>query len=193
MKKIKIISAAIAFAAIIAACNDAGNTTTGSEDTTANRTGNDTATTNTGTVAEKDAQFLMDAAASNMAEIKMGQLAQQKGNMQDVKDIGKMLETDHSAALADIRRLASARSVNLPAEENADAKEHHNDLSAKTGRDFDKDWCEHMIDAHEKSIAKFEDAQNNATDGEVKTWAANTLPKLRTHLDRLRECRNKLK
>ncbi|HYF30337.1 MAG TPA: DUF4142 domain-containing protein [Chitinophagaceae bacterium] len=195
MKNLRNILAGAAIVLAIGACNDSG-TGTGSDDTTANANRTDTGTTVGGTntaVAEKDAQFLMDAAASNMAEIKMGQLAQQKGNAQEVKDIGKMLETDHSAALSDIRNFASARSITLPAEEKPEQKDHYNTLNGKTGKEFDKDWCGHMIEAHEKGIAKFEDAQNNAADAEIKTWAANTLPKLRTHLDRLKECQNKLK
>ena len=28
----------------------------------------------------------------------------------------------------------------------------HNKLNAKTGKEFDKDWCEHMVDMHQKSI-----------------------------------------
>lgn len=192
MKNLKNLFFAATVALTAAACNEAG-TNTADGDSATSRTG-DTATTATNAgVAEKDAQFLMDAAASNMAEIKMGQLAQQKGNAQDVKDIGKLLETDHSAALSDVRNFASARSVNLPAEEKPEAKDHYNTLNGKTGKEFDKDWCGHMVDAHEKSIAKFEDAQNNAADAEIKTWAANMLPKLRTHLDRLKECQNKLK
>lgn len=193
MKNLKNALIALACASAVAACNDTGTAAEGSKTDTTNTTNANNNTTTSGTIAEKDAQFLMDAAASNMAEIKMGQLAQQKGNAQDVKDIGKMLETDHSAALSDIRNLASGRSVTLPAEEKEEAKSHYNDLNAKTGKEFDKDWCGHMIDAHQKSISKFEDAANNATDNDVKTFAANTLPKLRTHLQRLQECQNKLK
>lgn len=175
-----------------AACNDAATTTsestTSSSDTTS--AGN---TTTSNAVAEKDAQFLSEVAASNMAEIKMSQLAQQKGTNQELKDIAKMLETDHSAVLSDVKNFASQNSVTLPAEEKDDAKSTHNTLNEKTGKEFDKDWCGHMIEMHKKSIGKFESAQNDLTNTGLKSWVGNTLPKLRTHLDKLEQCSNKLK
>lgn len=199
MKKLRHILLAASVLAGATACNNSGSDTNavGSRDTTtstttATDTSNRTGTANTA-VAEKDAQFLMDVAESNMAEIKMAQQAQQKGNSQDVKDIAKMLETDHSAVLSDLRNFASSRSVTLPAEENQAHKDTYNMLDKKSGKEFDKDWVDHMIDGHKKSIAKFESAQNDLADADLKTWAANTLPKLRTHLDRLQECNKKLK
>jgi putative membrane protein len=198
MKRLKPILLA-ASVLTMAACNNSANektteSTVGSSDTTTN-TATATDTTNRAgqPLAEKDAQFLMDVAASNMAEIKLAQLAQQKGNAQDVKDIGKMLETDHSAVLNDIRNFASNRSVTLPAEEKQEAKDHYASIDKKSGKEFDKDWCEHMIDMHKRGIAKFENAQNDLADADLKTWVGNTLPKLRTHLDRLNECNKKLK
>jgi putative membrane protein len=197
MKKLKHILLAASVFAMAAACNDTANDkadgTVGSSDTSTSGTATDTSNRTGTALAEKDAQFLMDVAASNMAEIKMAQLAQNKGNSQDVKDIAKMLETDHSAVLSEVRSFSSNRSVTLPAEEKADAKDHYNTLNGKTGKEFDKDWCEHMIDGHKKSIAKFESAQTDLNDADLKTWVSNTLPKLRTHLDKLNECNKKLK
>ena len=39
---------------------------------------------------EKDAQFLVNAAEINMEEISLGQLAQQKGSTNHVKELGKI-------------------------------------------------------------------------------------------------------
>ena len=191
-KNVRNILVAIACAAVAGACNDANKTADTTTTTDTAKTNVDTSRT-TGTVAEKDAQFLNDVAASNMAEIRLAQLAQQKGNAQDMKDIGKMLETDHSAVLNDVKNFASARSVTLPAEEKDEAKSYYNEVSAKTGKEFDKDLCEHLIDAHKKSIKKFEDAQTDLNDAEIKTWASNVLPKLRNHLSMLENAKNKLK
>lgn len=194
MKKLRYILLAASVFTMATACNDTAND--GTNDTTDGDTTTVSTTTSTpagSTLAEKDSQFLMDVAASNMAEIKMSQLAQQKGTHQDVKDLGKMLETDHSAVLGEVRSFSSNRSVTLPGEEKPEAMDMHNTLNGKTGKEFDKDWCEHMIDMHQKSIAKFESAQNDLADADLKTWVSNTLPKLRTHLDKLKECNNKLK
>ena len=180
-----------AFAVAMVACNDNSTTTATDKDSTTEQT-NANNNTSTG-VAEKDAQFVSDVTASNLAEIKMAQLAQQKGTNQEVKDIAKMLETDHSAVLSDLRNFASSKSITVPTEEKQDAKDMNDKLSKKSGKEFDKDWVEHMIDGHKKSISKFESAQNDLTDAELKTWAGNTLPKLRTHLAKLQQCETNLK
>ncbi|HEY0680145.1 MAG TPA: DUF4142 domain-containing protein [Chitinophagaceae bacterium] len=194
MKDLKTILLGAGLLAMMA-CNDAATDADNDKDSLGvNENRTDTSTTATGTaLAEKDAQFLSEVAASNMAEVKLSQLAQQKGTNQEVKDIAKMLETDHSAVLGEVRSFASGRSVSLPAEEKEDARDMHNKLNAKTGKEFDKDWCEHMVDMHQKSIKKFEDAQNDLNDADLKAWVGNTLPKLRTHLDKLKECDKKLK
>ena len=49
--------------------------------------------------AESSSQaFLKKAIQGNYAEAKMGQLAQQNGQSDDVKNFGRMLADDHSAA-----------------------------------------------------------------------------------------------
>ena len=45
-----------------------------------------------------DQKFMENAIEGNLAEIQMGQLAQQKGQSEDVKSYGQMLVTDHTAA-----------------------------------------------------------------------------------------------
>jgi putative membrane protein len=52
-----------------------------------------------GTLAGADQTFINDAVQSDLAEVQMGKLAQQKGQSQGVKDFGQMLEQDHSQHL----------------------------------------------------------------------------------------------
>ena len=60
---------------------------------------------------------------------------------------------------------------------------HMNDLKKKSGRDFDKAYMDMMVSDHKDDISLFEDNSNSAKDGDVKSFAAKTLPVLRTHLD----------
>src|SRR5687768_18565847 len=63
---------------------------------------------------EKDEKFLVDAAELNMEEIQLGQLAQQKGTSEDVKNLGKMMTDDHTKALSDLSALAASKSIAIP-------------------------------------------------------------------------------
>src|SRR5918993_3396978 len=73
--------------------------------------------------AEKDAQFLVDVVASNYGEVKLAKLGQQKSSHKDLKEVAKLLETDHSAVLNDLKNLASAKSITIPTEESPEAKD----------------------------------------------------------------------
>ena len=59
-------------------------------------------------------------------------------------------------------------------------------LSGLSGSDFDRAFAKQMVDDHERTIAKFEAAQNDITDTELRGFIASTLPTLRQHLEQAR-------
>ena len=143
--------------------------------------------------SEKDAQFLVNAAEINLMEIQLGQLAASKATAQDVKDLGTMMETEHSKSLEDLKALAAKKSVSLPTSATEDGQDHYKKLADKTGNDFDKDFCDMMVDGHKNAIEKFEKASTDSEDAEIKEWATATLPALRNHLDHALTCQEKAK
>ena len=142
---------------------------------------------------EKDAEFLVNAAEINMEEIQLGQLAQSKSKNADVIALGKMMETEHTKALNDLKTLASKKNVTLPATLTENGQEAFSKLNDKTGKDFDKDYCDMMVKGHKDAIDKFEKASKDAEDAEVRSWAGSMLPSLRTHLEHSQSCEDKMK
>jgi putative membrane protein len=137
---------------------------------------------------EKDAQFLVNAAEISMEEISLGQLAQQKGSTNHVKELGKMMEESHTKSLAELTALAQTKSISLPTSETENSKEAYKNLNDKSGNDFGKEYSSMMVKGHKKAIELFEKASTDCTDPDIKAWAAATLPILRTHLDRAMVC-----
>jgi putative membrane protein len=136
---------------------------------------------------EKNAQLLVDIAAANYHEIAMAEAAKEKSTNKDIRTLSDMLITDHKKVLAEVQAAATKKSITLPIAESEDAKKDTQKFKEKKNTEFDKDWVDAMVDAHEKSIHKFEDAVNDdKVNPEIKTWAGNTLPALRTHLDKLK-------
>jgi len=180
---------------VMAACNNQNSETTASKDSTS--TMNSTASSDSGMnkgVSEDDQKFVKGVIGANMGEIKMAQLAEQKASNKDIKDLAQMLEKDHSAVLSELKNYASQHQIEAPAEEPQDAKDKYNDFSKKSGKDFDKDWCDLMEKKHKESIEKFEGIANDAnSEAELKSFVNKTLPTLRTHLDHVMQCKNKLK
>lgn len=140
---------------------------------------------------EKDAQFLVAAAEINLEEIQLGELAQKNGMLADVKDLGKMMEKDHSGAMKDLQTLAAKKQITIPATVTDSGKDDYKKLSEKSGKDFDKAYCSMMVDGHKGAIDKFEKASNDATDADIKAWAASMLPALRIQLDHAITCQKK--
>ncbi len=141
---------------------------------------------------EKDAEFIVDAVAGNYAEIKMAQMALNTSMSAEVKDIARMLETDHTKVLTELKGYANKNGISIPMEESEDAKGKIKDLSEIDVKDFDKKWCSLMVDKHEKSISNFEDRWNKTEDPELKDWINKTLPALKSHLEMLKAHEEKM-
>lgn len=138
--------------------------------------------------SEKDAQFLVEAAAINMEEIKLGKLAEERGTLTDVKELGKIMVKEHTAALNELKDLAEDKSIVLPASLTEDGQDAYNKLNEKGGKEFDKEYCDMMVKGHKNAIDKFEKASSNAEDPDIRNWASSMLPSLRTHLDHSNAC-----
>jgi len=141
-----------------------------------------------------DADFVSEQVAANHAEVEMARLAVQKSNNQDVKRIAQDILTAHQSKIKELGTLASAKAISVPSQADDSDLKTVTDLNDKSDiAEFNRDWCEEMVDKHQKTIKAYEDQLEDTTDPELKTWISNTLPTLRTHLDELKACHDKLK
>jgi putative membrane protein len=129
-----------------------------------------------------DRKFVDAAAQGSVAEVAMGQMAQQRGSNVQVKEFGQRMVIDHSKASDELKKVADAKGMKLP---TAPASSHQHDadkLAKLSGTDFDRAYMKHMLDDHKKDVADFEKAAKSAKDADVKDFAARTLPTLQSHL-----------
>lgn len=144
--------------------------------------------------AERDERFMVDAAEINMEDVRLGQLAQQKGTHADVKALGKMMEDAHTQGLADVTALAGKKSIAIPSSATDKVQNAYDRLNEKAvGMDFDKAYCNMMVEGHKSAINTFESAVKECTDPDIVAWANGALPGLRTHLAHAEACDAKLK
>lgn len=127
-------------------------------------------------------KFLMQVAEIQHQEISLAKLAQQKGVSTHVKELGKMMEAEHTKTLEEVQQMAQTKSVTIPTAETEDSMDATKKLTDETGADFDKKYSDMMVEHHEDAIELFEDAAENSEDPEIKAWAAQKLAGLRTHL-----------
>ena len=142
---------------------------------------------------EADSKFVTDVADINYAEIKLEELAQAKGVSSHVKDLGKMMVTDHTKANDELMTLAQKKGFSFPEGASNDVISDYNSMNDLKGLDFDKKYCDKMVSGHKDAIDKFEKAATDCQDADLKTWAANMLPALHKHLEHSQQCEEMVK
>ncbi|WP_300568373.1 DUF4142 domain-containing protein [Flavobacterium sp.] len=139
-----------------------------------------------------DSQYLVDAAATDLTEIKIGELAQQKGVSAEVKKFGKMLAEEHKLSIAEVQDLAASKNINLPSVISEEGMNAFNELNEKSGAYFDKKFAEMMVNGHKKAINQARKATEDAKDDEVRNWATGKIVTLSGHLAEAEELKEKV-
>ena len=128
----------------------------------------------------KGGAFLEDAIEGNLAEVQVGQLAQEKGASQGVKDFGATLAKDHESANQSATRVAQQLNVKVPDAPGLKQKAVYQKLAMLSGDEFDRQFIKSMVKDHKDDIAKYQ--QEAKLGGPAADYAKQTLPHLREHL-----------
>ena len=142
---------------------------------------------------KEDAQFAFKAASGGLTEVVLGKLAQQRGANLRVKNFGIMMVKDHSTANTKLMALAKSKNINLPTTPGAADQKVIDELSKKSGKDFDKAYVADMINDHKNDIEEFHYASENCSDPDLKAFAGKTLPVLKNHLDAINTIHDSMK
>jgi putative membrane protein len=134
-------------------------------------------------LAHRDVKFLQEAAAGNMAEVELGRLAAQKAMRDEVKQFGTRMVDDHTKANDDLKAVASANGVTLPAATDKKVQKEMSRLEKLSGGDFERAYMKAMVKDHRKDVHEFREHAKSKRDNDARAFAARTLPILISHLD----------
>jgi putative membrane protein len=130
----------------------------------------------------EDLEFLVEALRTALAEVKMGELAAERGRDARVRDYGANLARDHAEQAAELEQLLEPLGVTIPEEPSAEALSHHAALARLPAEEFDAAFIQMMIWTHTEAIEKY-GAQTHANpDRALADFASKSLPLLREHL-----------
>jgi putative membrane protein len=132
-------------------------------------------------VARGDEHFMKQVAQDGMAEVQLGQLASQRAGSDAVKQFGKRMADDHAKAADELKQIASQKGVALPTGLDRGHQRFYDRLSKLNGADFDRAYMKEMVKDHDRDVKAFQKEADAGKDGELKAWAAKTLPTLREH------------
>lgn len=155
-----------------------GNTRTSSENA---KTSSENAKTSA------DETFAKKAASGGMAEVKLGQLAEERGSNPAVKSFGRRMVQDHSRADNELKSASSKENITLPAELDKSDQATYDRLSKLSGDAFDRAYARDMVKDHTKDVSEFQKEAKNGRNEAIKNFAAQTLPTLQTHLDQAKQ------
>jgi len=153
----------------------------------------DSATKAKTSLQEDASKFLVKAYEAGLFEVQLSQLAASNGLDTDVKNLAAMLVTDHNAINDKINAIATSASFVLPTAVNADHQKTLQDLGKLTGVDFDKKYISTIVSGHENAESDYKDAYKNLPDGDTRTLAAETLPKIQNHLAMAKKVKDRIK
>lgn len=158
-----------------------------------------------------DQRFLDEAHASGTKEIQLARLAQQRSADNDVRDLARQIERDHTQLNAQLEAAGARpaaqphgpavptgpdRPMNpaqgaAPAAAATGQPDHvgalagdpaTRSLHTAQGAAFDRAYLDMVVAMHDQSVKKFESVVESAEHGpEVKTLARTALPSLRRH------------
>jgi putative membrane protein len=134
-------------------------------------------------LAQKDLDFVKEAAGAGMAEVKLGKLAQDQAKSDPVQQFGKHMVDDHGKANDELQAIAEQKGVELPQDLPADAQQAYDDLKQKSGQEFDQAFMDTMVQDHQKAVDLFQQEAKSGKDPDLQQFAQATLPTLQEHLD----------
>lgn len=187
MKKLSIYGLLLATVCMTASCANNGNNDSQDVANEANEQKFDN------TKMEDDSKFAVDAANSGMTEVQLSQVALKNASSQDVKNFAQRMIEDHGKANEELKATAAQKNITLPVAPDEDKQKMIDDMSAKTGSDFDKDYMDQMVEDHNKAIDLFQDEADNGKDADLRMWANGKLPLLKEHLEMAKNIKDGLK
>jgi putative membrane protein len=133
-------------------------------------------------LTSKDAVFAIDAYQCGLLKVRVGELTATKAKSDSVKVLGRQILVEHTKANEQLKTIAVAKNITLPDTLTSEGRKQYNDLSARSGADFDEAFVQLMITEHKKAIDNFKDEDIKGSDTDVRAWASMTLPIVKHHL-----------
>lgn len=134
-------------------------------------------------VAPSTADFVKEAALSDMTEIATSKLAQERGDA-DAKTFAIQMVTDHTKTSEELKALVGGGvKAELPSVLDEANQKKVDKLKEAKADDFTSDYASMQVSAHKDAVSLFERYAKGGDDAKLKDWAGKTLAHLQHHLE----------
>lgn len=143
-------------------------------------------------LGEEARQFAMEASASSVLEVELGQLALEKAQLKEVKEFARGMVEDHRKLNQRMEEILQGSLVDMPEHLKARQQEKLQELQNESGMEFDKEYMQTMVEAHEEAIENFENVQDEVQDAKLQAWIDNGLSTQRQHYEQAKRLNEQL-
>ena len=150
----------------------------------AQSTGEKTGVNSTLGIAPTTADFVKEAAMSDMLEIEARKIAEQKGNS-DEKKFAQQMIADHTKTSSELKGMVSKGDLKaeIPAALDRSSQSKLDKLREAKPETFPSQYDPMQVSAHKDAVSLFERYAKGGDNPKLKDWAGKTLPALQHHLE----------
>jgi putative membrane protein len=136
----------------------------------------------TAAASAQDTSWAQATAQTDLAEIAIGQLAQQRAEHSATKMMAQVTISDHTKALASLKSVASQEGITLPSAPSATQQAQAAKLKTVASSQFDATYDSTQIQGHELSISATRTELASGSSTAVMNNASAYLPVAEKHL-----------
>jgi putative membrane protein len=128
------------------------------------------------------ADFVKEAAISDMFEMQSSQLAVERGD-EATKKFAQQMIADHQKTSGELKSMVQGgKKAEIPAALDSTHQSKIDKLKTLQGADFNKQYHEDQVKAHKDAVDLFQRYAKGGDNPDLKTWAGKTEPTLEQHL-----------
>jgi len=136
------------------------------------------------------AEFVTQAANSDMFEIQSSQLALTKTQDEPIRSFAQHMVQDHTAARDKLKDAAQGQTV--PSALDQEHTQMLQQLQQAAGNEFNRSYVQMQSDGHQKAVTLFESYAQTGDNDQLKQFAQQTAPTLREHLQQITQIRTQM-
>ncbi|MGN6149181.1 MAG: DUF4142 domain-containing protein [Rhizomicrobium sp.] len=129
--------------------------------------------------------FVTGAAISDMYEVEAGKIAAQRSSNPDVKAFAQKMVEAHTATTAQLKSILGSMKKQPAAPAHLDDRRQGliDNLRGASAADFDARYMSQQVDAHKEALSLMQGYAKDGDNAAVKSFAAETAPKVQEHLN----------
>lgn len=142
--------------------------------------------------SDDDKKFIAKAAQSNLNEIKLSQLAEQKATNPDVKTFARKMVVEHHKIGNSLKPFLEAWNVTPATNLDDDGQKAYDKLNGLSGADFDKQYMDQMVSDHAKVLDDFTSEAKDTKDAKFRSVILRDKTMIAAHKNMAYDLKKKL-